>query len=175
MAESESNRRFEVCPASELGPGERKLVEFDGISMGVFNVDGEYHALNNVCPHQLAPLCTGPVTGTTEAPEVGEYEWVREGEIVRCPWHGWEFEIDSGESLFNPHIRARTFETDVETTGDEIDEAGADDTDADVPECALDETEQEELKEFGTPLAGDEPPVETYDVEVEEETVVVYL
>jgi nitrite reductase/ring-hydroxylating ferredoxin subunit len=164
--------RHDICPAAEIQPGERRIVEIDGISVGVFNVDGEFYALNNVCPHQLADLCKGPVTGTTTSSGVGEFgEWTRDGEIIRCPWHGWEFEIESGESLFNPHVRTRTFETDVERT-DTADAAG----DASAPDDedeSSDPTAQE--REYGTNLAGDEPPVDTYDVEVEQETVVVYL
>lgn len=137
--------RVEVCPAEDLPPGERTIVEAEGLSIGVFNVDGEFYALNNVCPHQLAPLCEGPVTGEVTAPDVGEYEMTRQGEIVRCPWHGWEFDIETGESAFNPHLRTRTFEVELE-------------------EC-----------EYGTELEGEEPPVETYDVEVEREMVVLYL
>jgi len=159
---------YEVCPASELEPGDRKLIDVDGISVGVFNVGGEYYALNNVCPHQLANLCEGPVTGTTTSSEVGEYgEWVRDGEIIRCPWHGWEFEIETGESLFNPHVRTRTFEATAEP-------ADTDDSTTATSDAGTDEptTQQDE---YGTNLAGDEPPVETYDVEVEQESVVVYL
>ena len=149
--------RHDICPAAEIQPGERRIVEIDGISVGVFNVDGEFYALNNVCPHQLADLCKGPVTGTTTSSGVGEFgEWTRDGEIIRCPWHGWEFEIATGESLFNPHVQTRTFEAAVEG------------------ECGdCDATDQE--AEYGTNLAGEEPPVDTYDVAVQEGTVVVYV
>lgn len=136
--------RVEVCPVEELPPGERTIVEAEGLSIGVFNVDGEFFALNNVCPHQLAPLCEGPVTGEVTAPDVGEYEMTRQGEVVRCPWHGWEFDIETGESVFNPHLHTRTFDVEVEAA-------------------------------YGTELAGEEPPVETYDVEVEREMVVLHV
>jgi nitrite reductase/ring-hydroxylating ferredoxin subunit len=146
--------RHEVCPADDLRPGERTIVDVGGLSVGVFNVNGEYHALNNICPHQLAPLCEGQVTGTTCSTTPGEFEsWDRDGEVLRCPWHGWEFDITNGESLFNPHVRTRTFEADVETT-----EKGGD-----------------EKEEYGVALQGEEPPVDTYNVEVEQEMVVVYL
>ncbi|UTF55760.1 Rieske (2Fe-2S) protein [Natronosalvus rutilus] len=158
--------RFEICPANELPPGERTLVQLGNIPVGVFNIEGEYHAMQNVCPHQLAPLCEGEVTGTTSAPAVGEYEWECDGEIVRCPWHGWEFEISSGESVFNPHgVRTRTFETAVE---------GGNDADSQAA-VKTDEAVSSECQREGTTLRGDEPPVNTYDVEVESETVVVYI
>lgn len=143
--------RHVVCPASDLQPGERRIVEVEGLSIGVFNVDGEYHALANACPHQLAPLCEGTISGTTESDAAGKYEWVREGQIVRCPWHNWEFDVTTGESVFNPHrVKAGTFDVDLE-----------------APDDAGDRTE------YGTELEGDEPPVDTFPVEVDEEMVVL--
>jgi 3-phenylpropionate/trans-cinnamate dioxygenase ferredoxin subunit len=97
------NQRFRVCTVAELSPGERKIVEINGKTIGVFNVHGEYYALRNICPHQFAPLCRGNVTGYNAPSEVGIYNWCREGEIIRCPWHGWEFDIKTGRSIFNPH------------------------------------------------------------------------
>lgn len=151
-------KRFEICPAAELAPGERKITELNGVSVGVFNVDGEYHALKNDCPHQRAPLCEGKVTGTVTADEPGDVNWECDGHILRCPWHGWEFEIESGESVFNPHkVKARSYEATVESSGEETQNA----TDGGC-ECGAD-------------LAGDEPPVDTYDVDVEDDQIVVYL
>lgn len=104
----------EVCPIDELPPGERRIVEVEGRSIGVFNVDGDLRALTNVCPHQRAPLCEGELTGTTEADGVDEVAWTRDGEVLRCPWHGWEFDVTTGESVFNPHRwSVTTYETDV--------------------------------------------------------------
>lgn len=103
-----------VARVSELPPGERKVVEVEGRSIGVFNVNGDFHALRNVCPHQGAPLCLGAVKGTAAATRPGEYRWEREGEILACPWHGWEFDIKTGRSIFNPHkMRVRSYEVSV--------------------------------------------------------------
>lgn len=96
-----------VCRMDELPPGQRKIVQIGKKSIGVFNVAGEYFALLNVCPHQMAPLCEGRICGYSPPSEVGEFKWEREGEIIRCPWHGWEFDIKTGKSIFNPH-RVRT-------------------------------------------------------------------
>jgi nitrite reductase/ring-hydroxylating ferredoxin subunit len=104
-----------VGRASEIPPGERKIVEVAGRTIGVFNVHGSYYALRNSCPHQLAPLCRGTVTGTTLPSMPGEYIWARDGEIVRCPWHGWEFDLTTGHSVFNPHrLRVKTYKVTVE-------------------------------------------------------------
>jgi nitrite reductase/ring-hydroxylating ferredoxin subunit len=71
--------------------------------------------LRNSCPHQGAPLCRGAITGMTVPGKPGEYVWAREGEILRCPWHGWEFDVTSGRSVCNPHrTRVKTYEVTVE-------------------------------------------------------------
>jgi len=104
-----------VAKISEMTPGVRKIVQLEGRSIGVFNVNGEYYALKNNCPHQQAPLCRGNVTGMTLPSKPGEYIYAREGEIIRCPWHGWEFDITNGKSIYDPHkCRVKTYEVTVE-------------------------------------------------------------
>ena len=49
--------RHAVGSVGEIAPGERKIVEVEGRSIGVFNVRGTYVAVLNVCPHALAPVC----------------------------------------------------------------------------------------------------------------------
>jgi 3-phenylpropionate/trans-cinnamate dioxygenase ferredoxin subunit len=118
--------RHVVGRVSELPPGGRKIVEADGRSIGVFNVDGSFYALRNSCPHQAAPLCLGAIKGMTMPSKPGEYIWGREGEIVRCPWHGWEFDILTGRSIFNPHkTRVKAYDVTVESRldGEEEDES----------------------------------------------------
>jgi nitrite reductase/ring-hydroxylating ferredoxin subunit len=106
---------YVVGRASEIPPGERKIVEVGGRSIGVFNVEGRYYALRNSCPHQGAPLCLGSIQGTFEESRPGEYVWGREGRILRCPWHGWEFDLTTGRSVFNPHrTRVRSYEVTVD-------------------------------------------------------------
>lgn len=114
--------RHVICRAAELPPGARRVVEVKGRSIGVFNVHGQFYALRNLCPHEGAPLCLGIITGTTLPSQPGEYIWAREGEIVRCPWHGWEFDITTGRSVFNPHrMRVKTYEVTVESHAQEED------------------------------------------------------
>ena len=173
-----TEKRFEICPASELPPGERRIEPLDGVSVGVFNVDGDYHAMKNDCPHQRAPLCEGKLTGTNTSDTPGEYNWERDGQIVTCPWHGWEFDVTTGESVFNPHsVKAKTFETAVE--GAETDANGQSvRSDEGRSSRAVDEAETAVdggCESCTVHIEGEEPPVETYDVEVESGTVVVYL
>ena len=111
--------RHIIGRVSEVPPGERRIVEVDGRSIGIFNVHGQYYALRNRCPHQGAPLCLGAIKGMALPSRPGEYRWGREGEILRCPWHGWEFDILTGRSIFNPHrVRVRTYEVTVEPDED---------------------------------------------------------
>lgn len=104
-----------VARVAELPPGERRIVEAEGRSIGVFNVDGRFYALRNACPHQGAPLCLGRVTGTVTPGAPGEYSWERDGQILVCPWHAWEFDLATGRSVFNPHrTRVRSYRVSVE-------------------------------------------------------------
>jgi nitrite reductase/ring-hydroxylating ferredoxin subunit len=104
-----------VGSTAEIGTGQRKIVEIDGLSIGVFNVNGVYYALRNRCPHQGAPLCQGSVKGMALPSQPGEYLWAREGEILRCPWHGWEFDLTTGRSVCSPQkVRVRAYEVTVD-------------------------------------------------------------
>ncbi|WP_436348128.1 Rieske (2Fe-2S) protein [Natronorubrum sp. FCH18a] len=159
-----TEKRFEICPTSELEPGDRRIVTLDGFSVGVFNVNGEYFALKNDCPHQRAPLCEGKLSGTTRSDRPGEYEWERDDQIISCPWHGWEFDVTTGESVFNPHeVKTMTF--DATTEREVRSDGGGREGQSDSAAC----------DSCGVDLEDNEPPVETYDVKVEEELVVVYL
>lgn len=150
--------RIEVCPVNELPPGDHAIVDVEGLphSIGVFNVDGECYALANVCPHHLAPLCEGTITGKMESEGVGDYQLTREGEVIQCPWHGWKFDIKDGRSVTNPHkLSTRTYETSVETRSKG--------------------RPKDDVEQYGTALRGDDPPIETYDVDIEREYIVLYV
>ena len=78
--------------------------------------NGDVYALSNICPHQFGPLCEGTVNGTMacSAATGWKFAWVRQGEIVTCPWHGIEFDIVTGKSLSSPRLRVRTYPVTVE-------------------------------------------------------------
>ncbi len=114
-------RRVVAGRVEEIPSGERKLiVPFRGrAGIGVFNVNGTYHALRNLCPHKLGPLCTGRVGGRPEAVAppsayAGEPAIARDGEIIRCPWHLWEFDIITGRCLVDPQMRVKTYPVAIE-------------------------------------------------------------
>jgi 3-phenylpropionate/trans-cinnamate dioxygenase ferredoxin subunit len=105
-----------VGTVSEIPPGTRKIVEIAGRTIGVFNVNGEFFAVRNTCPHQGGPLCSGAQTGLRMATVPGEYSYTRKGEILRCPWHGWEFDIRTGQSWWNPEeVRTRAYPVHIES------------------------------------------------------------
>lgn len=107
--------RYVVATVDEIPPGERKIVEIAGRSIGVFNLDGEFFALRNRCPHQGGELCRGRLVGMVSSSGPGEYAYSREGELLRCPWHGWEFDVRTGQSWVDPRrVRVRRYEVAIE-------------------------------------------------------------
>ena len=120
--------RFRVCFVDELPPGGRKIVEVEGRSIGVFNSNHRFYAVRNRCPHKGAPLCLGMVKALVVG-DVYEFRTEREGEILKCPWHGWEFDLTTGASVFNPHrVRVKRYHVSIEPASPvyEFAECGAD-------------------------------------------------
>jgi 3-phenylpropionate/trans-cinnamate dioxygenase ferredoxin subunit len=115
MPESASRtpRPWPVARVSEIPPGERKIVEVEGRSIGLFNVHGTFVAVLNVCPHQQAPVCRGRLGGTTLPSPPGEFRWGRDGEILACPWHGWEFDLLTGRPLADRRRHLRRYSVTI--------------------------------------------------------------
>lgn len=117
--------RVVIGKVSEIPPGERKIVvPFRGkAGIGVFNVGGSFYALRNICPHNNGPLCTGQLSGQAFAdapPSVPGASLTidADGEIIRCPWHFWPFEIATGRCLVDSELRVKTYPVRVD--GDEV-------------------------------------------------------
>ena len=115
---SRTQTRQLVGPVADLPPGTMRLVEAKGRSVGVFNDQGRFHALRNVCPHHGAPLCLGGVSGTMRSTEPHVYDFSGDDadeRVLRCPWHGYEFRLADGRSLTNPdRMAVRTYRVEVE-------------------------------------------------------------
>jgi nitrite reductase/ring-hydroxylating ferredoxin subunit len=104
-----------VGTVDEIAPGRRKIVTLEGRSIGVFNVNGSYFAIRNTCPHQGASLCLGDLYGTLESGGPGEYRYDPDLVVLRCPWHGWEFDVRTGQSWFDPvRTRVRRYEVTLD-------------------------------------------------------------
>ena len=118
-------KRVVVGKISEIPPGNRKIVvPFRGrAGIGVFNVNGAFYAVRNICPHKSGPLCTGELSGRVTAnasPSSRDAAISVDGlgEILRCPWHQWTFEIPTGRCLVDPEVRIATYPVKIE--GDEV-------------------------------------------------------
>jgi nitrite reductase/ring-hydroxylating ferredoxin subunit len=94
----------------ELGTGESILAEVDGIEIAVYHTEDGYFAISNFCVHQGGPLCEGPVTGTLSQDDDGKLCYDEGTRVVRCPWHGWEFDIETGEHLSRPEYSQPTYD-----------------------------------------------------------------
>jgi len=112
--------RHIVARAEEIPPGGRKIITIYGREIGVFNIGGEFFALLNRCPHQGGKLCLGHLVAHLEPGRPGEYRRTREGELLKCPWHGWMYDVRSGQSWCDPgDIRATSYAVTVEP-GEEL-------------------------------------------------------
>jgi 3-phenylpropionate/trans-cinnamate dioxygenase ferredoxin subunit len=113
-----SKNRHIIATAAELPPGQRKIVTIAGREIGVFNLNGSFYALRNVCPHRNGPLCYGRLRPLVVSPGVYQLDHEREDEILKCPWHQWEFDIKTGQALYDPNLRVKTYRVTQE--GDDI-------------------------------------------------------
>lgn len=96
-----TGRAVAVGAVEEFPVGAFRIVEVGGHSVGLIRLaDGSVHALRNRCPHKGAPICQGIVGGTWPPSEPGQLAFGREGEVLVCPWHGFEYDIRTGRELY---------------------------------------------------------------------------
>ena len=107
--------RHVVARAADIPVGGRKLVQIDGRGVVIFNLKGAFYALSDICPHKGGSLAGGLITGLVESDGPGDYRHSRPGEIVRCPFHQWEFDIKTGRSWCDPRrLRLMKYNVAVE-------------------------------------------------------------
>jgi 3-phenylpropionate/trans-cinnamate dioxygenase ferredoxin subunit len=107
--------RHVVARAADIPPGARKLVKAGTRDIVIFNVKGELFALSDKCPHKGGSLSRGRLTGVVSSTAPGTYDYARPGEIIRCPWHGWEFDVRTGRSWCDPQrLRLMNYAVSVE-------------------------------------------------------------
>ena len=90
--------RVRVAAAADVPAGEGRVLDANGRSLAVFNVDGAYHAIDNACPHRGGPLGDGDM----------------DGPLVMCPWHGWRWDVTTGANANNPAVKVACFPVTVE-------------------------------------------------------------
>jgi len=88
----------EVCSEADIPPGTGKSFEIGREEIGIFNVGGEFYAIDNLCPHEGGEMAEGPLSGN----------------IVTCPLHGWRCDVTTGESLELPGVKVSSYEVRVE-------------------------------------------------------------
>ena len=107
--------RHVVARTSEIPAGGNKVVAVNGREIVVFHANGRFFALLNRCPHEGAPLAKAACVAHLRSPEPGVFQRSRVGELIRCPWHGWEFDMATGQSYFDPKQgKVRAFPVAVE-------------------------------------------------------------
>lgn len=90
-----------IASKCELKPGSGKVVVIEDRPIALFNIGGEYVALDNTCPHRGGSLGDGEV----------------DGETVSCPWHGWEFNCRTGDAVENPTITVECLKVEKRKDG----------------------------------------------------------
>lgn len=91
--------RHAVAAKADLPPGGRIIFQVGRREIGLFRVGDELHAVANICPHHMGPLCLGVQTSEMLGGLDTEYRVEREGMILRCPWHQFEFDLETGRNL----------------------------------------------------------------------------
>lgn len=116
------SERIRVCESSELPPGERTIINAGGRSIGVFNYNGQYYALENRCAHKYGPVCNGKLQGALKGEflepglRVREY-FDEEIPAISCPWHGWEYDLRTGTHLGDPDYSIPSYDV-IEENGE---------------------------------------------------------
>lgn len=111
--------RHWVARQSEMPLNQFLVLELDGRLVGVVRTRRGVFAVRNSCPHQAAPICHGRITGTNLPSRPGELRYGRRDELVRCPWHGFEFQLADGQSAFGT-TRKRLVTYPVILDGDDV-------------------------------------------------------
>jgi len=113
-------RKYVGPRVDEIPEGGRFIGDFGGRQVGILNVGGKFYAFLHRCPHLSGPLCEGTVLGLVYSPGPGDIRLDSKRKMLTCPWHGWEFDLETGQSYWNPAgLRVRQMPVEVEH-GDQV-------------------------------------------------------
>jgi nitrite reductase (NADH) small subunit len=90
--------RVRLAAVADVPPGEGRVIEAQGKTLALFNVDGAFYAIDNTCIHRGGPLGEGDL----------------EGRVVSCPWHAWRWDVTTGANVNNPAVKVACFTVAVE-------------------------------------------------------------
>jgi nitrite reductase (NADH) small subunit len=112
----DETERTDAGSVEEFATGRFKFIDFHGQEIGVVRLaSGQFRAVRNYCPHKGAPICAGIIGGTWPPCEPNMLQFNRDGEILMCPWHGLEYDLNTGREMFNTgSTRLRMFPVSVE-------------------------------------------------------------
>ena len=105
-----------VGKVSDFENGDRKIVDVNGKSVGVFRIDDRFYALRNRCPHQFGPLCVGELAPRAVSSGPGDMRLDSGPPLIACPWHGWEYDLATGQSFTGPgrgNLAVHTYDVGV--------------------------------------------------------------
>jgi len=92
-----------------------KVVDVGGIEIGIIRTRDKFLAIRNQCPHKLSPICEGRISGTMLPSSPGERVYGMESKLLVCPSHGFEYDMDTGLSVFNgTKLRLKMYKTSVQ-------------------------------------------------------------
>ena len=91
-----------VGRVSDFANGDRKIIDVNGKSIGIFRVDDRFYAIRNRCPHQFGPLCVGTLAQRAVSDGPGDLRMDDGPPLIACPWHGWEYDLATGQSFMGP-------------------------------------------------------------------------
>ena len=107
---AEKHKHF-ACKTDEVAIGNPRKVSINGRDYGIYQLEDGYYGLFDRCPHRGGSICGGPVTGTAMFVDIKKdgpsYVYGKENQLVRCSWHGWEFDIKTGQCLADERLKAR--------------------------------------------------------------------
>ena len=107
-----------VGQVSEFPETGRLVIELDGVEVGVFRRNGQFSAYENVCPHMGGPVCQGKNIGRVEERIADDktsrgFAFSPDRTNIVCPWHGYEFDIATGQHQGNPRMRLRPVKIEI--------------------------------------------------------------
>jgi nitrite reductase/ring-hydroxylating ferredoxin subunit len=105
--------RFVVARLADFPAETRRLIRVGGREIGVFRVGDRFYAVRNRCPHQGGPLCEGNLASRVASTSLGRVE-LGDGSRIVCPWHGWQYDMETGEPHAPGDPAARTYGVAVE-------------------------------------------------------------
>ncbi len=104
-----------IGPEDEFAERDRKVIAHGDLEIGVFRIDGEFHAWENRCVHQGGPVCQGRILNRVEEVLADDktslgLKWSEDEVHIVCPWHGYEFNLKTGRHPGHAASRLRPFE-----------------------------------------------------------------